>query len=101
MTYLLSLLETESSIEGSEPLLCYYINNDANIQIIRAMNEARCLFERIVFSGKRILFTALPESSLEIYSPLIDSAKISRIDCKLLQVNGVSNLAKSVVKVFE
>jgi hypothetical protein len=101
MTYLLSLLGTESSIEESEHLLCYYINNDANIQILRVMNEARCVFEHIAFSGERILFTALPESSLEIYSPLIDSARLSRVDCKLLHVNGVSDLAKSVVKVPE
>lgn len=101
MPYLLSLLETESFIEGAEHLLCYYINNAANIQIIRVMNEVRCLFEQMAFSGERILFTALPESYLEIYSPLIAEIKPSRITCKLLQINQVSNLGKSGVEVFK
>lgn len=92
MPYLLSLLGTESSIEGSEHLLCHYINDAANLQVIRLMTEAKCLFEHIAFSGERILFAALPESSLEIYSPLMNGIRVSKIDCKLLHVNKVSNL---------
>jgi hypothetical protein len=94
MTYLLSLLGAESFIEASSNLICYYINNNASIQIIRVMNKARCIFEHTAFCGERILFTAQPESYLEIYSPRIDSEKLSRIDCKLLHVNGVSKFGK-------
>lgn len=101
MTYLLSLLGTESSIQESDKVLCYYTNDTTNIQIMRAMSEAKCLFERIVFSKERILFATLPESYLEIYSPLIDGTRLSRIDCKLLQINKVSNLEKSVAEAFK
>ncbi len=101
MPYLLSLLGTESSIEGADYILCYYINNAANIQIIRVVNEVSCLSKRIVFSGERILFIALSKSYLEIYSPPMDGIRLSRIACKLLSVNEVSNLAKSGVEAFE
>ncbi|WP_408648764.1 DUF1830 domain-containing protein [Tumidithrix elongata] len=100
MTYLLSLIGTESSIDRSEQFLCYYINNAMNIQIVRVINEAKCLFDRVVFSRESILFTALPESYLEIHSPLIDGIRISRVDCKLLHIHEVSNLAKSFVEVL-
>ncbi|CAN1211391.1 hypothetical protein TUMEXPCC7403_14410 [Tumidithrix helvetica PCC 7403] len=99
MTYLLSLIGTESSIDRSKHFLCYYINNAMNIQIVRVISEAKCLFDRVVFSRESILFTALPESYLEIHSPLIDGIRLSRVDCRLLHVNEVNDLAKSFAKV--
>ncbi len=100
MPYLLSLLGTESSVEGSENLLCYYINDAANIQIIRLMDGAMCLSEHITFSGEGILFTALPESYLEIYSPRINRTKVSIISCNRLRINEVSNLTKSSARKY-
>ncbi len=87
MTYLLSLLTAESASKDSTQVLCYYINDTGVSQIIRAMNGVRCHFERVVFSRELLLFESLPESYLEVYSPLINGTQSSKIDCKLLQVS--------------
>ncbi|MBV9386814.1 MAG: DUF1830 domain-containing protein, partial [Chroococcidiopsidaceae cyanobacterium CP_BM_ER_R8_30] len=47
----------------------------------------KCICERIVFPGERLLFIALPESHLELYSFLISCERPSKIDCKLLRIN--------------
>lgn len=91
MTYLLSLLTAESPEESTQ-VLCYYINDTSNLQIIRAMSGAKCHFERIVFSKERILFEAFLGSYLEVYSSLLEGTQSSRIDCKLLQVHGKTDL---------
>jgi hypothetical protein len=99
MPYLLSLLGTESSIEGSDYLLCYYINDANSIKVIRLVNKTKCLSENIVLSGERILFTALPESYLEIYSPLTEGTRPIIISCKLLSINELSSLKKIALEV--
>ena len=91
MTYLLSLLTAESPEESTQ-VLCYYINDTSNLQIIRAMSGAKCHLERIVFSGERILLEALPDFYLEVYSSLVKGMQSSRIDCKLLQVHKKTDL---------
>ncbi|NJO39193.1 MAG: DUF1830 domain-containing protein [Cyanobacteria bacterium CRU_2_1] len=96
MTYLLSLLTTESPSKESTQILCYYINDTSDVQIIRAMSGVGCHFERVVFSGERILFEALPESYLEVYASLINGTRPSKINCKLLHVNEKPDLAKSL-----
>ncbi len=56
------------------------------------MSGVICHFERGVFSGEGILFEAAPEFYLEIYSPLINGTRSSKIHCKLLHINnGESN----------
>ncbi|MBD1865963.1 DUF1830 domain-containing protein [Leptolyngbya sp. FACHB-671] len=95
MTYLLSLLTTESSQEHPQ-ILCYYMNDTSSIQVIRAMSGARCNFERVVFSEERILFEALSESYLEVYSFLINKTKSRKIDCKTLQVSEGFGLRKTL-----
>lgn len=96
MTYLFSLLTSESPAKELTQVLCYYINDTSHIQIIRAMSGVKCHFERIVFSGERILFEALPESYLEIYSSLIDGTRSSKIDCKLLRVDEKPDRTKAL-----
>ena len=68
--------------------LCHHINNTKNIQSVRMMNGLECVFERLMFSGERILFEAPLDAHLEIcsYSFLFDSTKSSKIDCKLLYI---------------
>jgi hypothetical protein len=87
MTYMLSLLTSKSPTQVSPAMLCYYINSTEDIQVIRVMSEAMCHFERSVFAEERILFEAFPESYLEIYTPSLRGTRLSRVDCKLLQVN--------------
>jgi hypothetical protein len=95
MIYLLSLLTAASPSQESTQILCYYINNTGVNQIVRAMNGVKCHFECVVFSRENLLFEALPESYLEVYSPLINGTKLNKIDCKLLHVNEKSDLRKS------
>ena len=95
MTYLLSLLGTDSP-KAPVQILCYYINDTSTMQIIRAMSGVKCQFERIVFSGERILFKASPESYLEVYSSLISGTKFSKIDCKLLHIHEKPDFANSL-----
>lgn len=89
MAYLLSLLTTESLDKETNQVLCYYMNDTSYIQIIRVMSGTRCHFEHVVFIGERILFLALPESYLEIYSSQTNAMRSSRIDCKLLHINRI------------
>jgi hypothetical protein len=89
MTYLLSLLTSESPNDSSLSL-CYYINHTNYIQIIRVMSGAKCHFERIVFPAERILFEASSESYVEIYSSLVSGTRLSKVNCKSLHVNEVA-----------
>ncbi|MEA5451583.1 DUF1830 domain-containing protein [Leptolyngbya sp. CCNP1308] len=83
---MLSLLTAESSAQDLPLILCYYINNTANTQVIRVMNAAVCRFERIVYAKERILFEAPSDSYMEIYSSLLGGARLTRADCKSFQV---------------
>ena len=87
MAYLLTVVNIEVPTSGAAPILCYYINESKNIQVIRAINGAKCNFERILFSEERILFTTFPESHLQIYSFLVHRIRSSTIDCKLLNID--------------
>jgi hypothetical protein len=77
MTYLLSLLMTQSSIKDSNQILCYYINKSNDLQVVRVMTGLECHFKRTIFSKERILFTASPESYLETYLSSDDSKLLS------------------------
>jgi len=87
MAYLLTVVNIEVPASGITPILCYYINESKNIEVIRAMNGAKCNFERVLFSEERILFTTFPESYLHIYSFLLHRIRSSKVDCKLLNIN--------------
>ncbi|PSB03300.1 DUF1830 domain-containing protein [Merismopedia glauca] len=96
MSYLFSLVTTKFSPQESRQILCYYINNTSEIQITRAISGLRCDFERVVFSKERILFAALPESCLEVYSYSIAGIRLSQIDCQSLRINGKSDPSKNL-----
>ena len=49
-------------------ILCGYVNATSQIQIIRVANIPSWYFERVVFPKQRLLFEALPEAQLEIYT---------------------------------
>jgi hypothetical protein len=91
MSYLFSLLKDKSPdqlpSQVDSSILCYYINDTADTQIIRMVSESLCHFERIVFSSERLLFKAFLESHLEIHSPFPDGVRITRSECRSLQVN--------------
>ena len=87
MPYLLSTLAAYSPVKASDQSLCYYANDTSHIQTIRVVSELKSYFEHIVFSRERILFLALPESYLEVGSPLGKNLQSVKIDCQLLRVN--------------
>ena len=49
-------------------ILFSYKNKTPTVQIIRITNIPNWYFERVVFPGELLLFEALPEAVLEIYS---------------------------------
>ncbi|HIK31268.1 MAG TPA: DUF1830 domain-containing protein [Oscillatoriales cyanobacterium M59_W2019_021] len=61
----------------AKSLLCYYTNPRDRIQIVRITNISSWYFERVVFSGQRLMFEAPSEAQLEIYS----SAVVTAIPC--------------------
>lgn len=91
MSYILSLLKAKSpsilTDEASSSILCYYINETADTQIIRMVSDPAYHFERIVFPQERVLFEAFSNSYLEIHEPFPDGTRITRSECRLLQVN--------------
>lgn len=91
MAYILSLLKSKSPdqvlSQDAPPILCYYINDTVDTQIIRMVSESAYHFERIVFPKERVLFEAFLESYLEIHSTSSGRDRITRSECRLLQVN--------------
>jgi hypothetical protein len=91
MAYILSLLKSRSpdhvSSQDAPPILCYYINDTVDTQIIRVVSESAYHFERIVFPKERVLFEASLESYVEIHSSSSGGERITRSECRLFQVN--------------
>lgn len=70
-------------------MLCHYQNTTSRIQIIRVADERTTNFlERVVFPGQRLLFYALEDSRLQVYSgDAITSLLEETIPCQQLRVN--------------
>ena len=49
-------------------ILCGYQNQTPTVQIVRITNIPDWYFERVVFPGEQLVFEALPEAVLEVYS---------------------------------
>jgi hypothetical protein len=61
-------------------ILCSYKNITPTAQITRITNIPHWYFERVVFPRELMLFEALPEAVLEIYST--DEMRLSLSDCE-------------------
>jgi hypothetical protein len=82
MTQLIDNLPAES-----RQILCCYCNGTTQIQIVRITNIPHWYFERVVFPQQRLLFSAVPEAKLQIYTTEAVSATIGdNILCDRLQV---------------
>lgn len=69
-------------------MLCYYTNFTNQIQIICITNIPTQYFERVIFPGQRLLFDALPEAQLEVYTAeVVDTVLPDRISCQYIEVN--------------
>jgi len=71
----------------AQAILCGYHNETPAIHIIRISNIADWYFERVVFPGAWLLFDAVPQSQLEVYSSDgISTLLADHIPCHTLQV---------------
>ncbi len=84
MTQILDLLPSKYN----HRLICGYINTTKFIEIVRITNIANWYFERVVFPQQRLLFEALPDAQLEIYTSEIATAILTdKIKCEFLQIH--------------
>lgn len=73
-------------------ILCYYVNSSKQIQIIRITNIPNWYFEKVVFPQQGLMFEALPEAVLEIYTGVMPTGLLSdKIWCHQLQVQEEMN----------
>jgi hypothetical protein len=92
MTYLLSFLVGESSFleafysEKESTSLCYYFNNTNHTQSIQMIAEHKCVFEKLVFSGERILFDAPQGEYLKVNEFLLVGVKTTEFECQWIPV---------------
>jgi Domain of unknown function (DUF1830) len=85
--------EMSQTLDGLPPeyadqaIGCAYTNHSGAIQIVRISNVENWYFERVVFPGQMIGFTAVPHATLDIYTcdhagALLDE----RISCSRLTI---------------
>ncbi len=75
-------LDAVPTLHTGQRVTCCYINATSSIQVARITNIDNWYFERVVFPGQRLLFTALPEAKLEIHSGMMASSILTdTIDC--------------------
>ena len=75
--------------EELERSLCLYSNKTDQIQVLQITNVKNFYFEGVVFPGDRLLFEAVAEAELEIYTSTADSiVLVERINCDRLSVIG-------------
>jgi Domain of unknown function (DUF1830) len=67
-------------------ILCYYVNQTPQAQIVRITNIENWYFERIVFAGQRLLFEAVADAQLELYAEKEGNLLVDRISCNCLRV---------------
>lgn len=102
-----ALVETEVkstnhplTVSVEAPILCCYVNGTSQIQIARITNIPNWYFERVVFPGQRLLFEALPEAQLEIFTALPPGAMRSdTIFCRSLTVEEEESLLQIMPEV--
>ena len=74
--------------DGSQHILCCYVNATSKMQIARITNVENWYFERVVFPGQRLLFEALSDAQLEIHTGMMASAILSdTIPCNRLAIH--------------
>ena len=74
--------------DGSDVILCCYVNATSQMQIARITNVPNWYFERVVFPGQRLVFEASADAHLEIHTGMMASAILSdHIPCVELSIN--------------
>jgi hypothetical protein len=78
----------------SEQITCCYVNATSSIQVARITNVENWYFERVVFPGQRLIFSAVPAAKLEIHTGMMASSILTdTIDCTDLLIREPAELA--------
>ncbi len=73
-------------------ITCLYVNATSKVQVVRITNIANWYFERVVFPGQRLIFTAVANSLLEVHTGMMASSILSdTIPCSELQISTEAN----------
>lgn len=71
----------------SDRVFCCYTNDANEIMLVRIVNISNWYFERVIFPGEKLLFEALPEAELEVYTKAVSkTAPLKTILCDRLTV---------------
>lgn len=69
-------------------ITCLYVNATSKVQVIRITNIPNWYFERVVFPGQRLIFTAVATSLLEVHTGMMASSILSdTIPCNELRIS--------------
>jgi hypothetical protein len=69
-------------------VVCCYENVTPKLQVVRITNIPNWYFEKVVFPKQRLLFEAVPQASLEVYTGDIAQAILAdHIPCDRLQIS--------------
>jgi len=80
-------MSTFMPFEVNNQILCYYTNPSKQIQIIRITNIPNFDFEKIVFPKECLMFEAVSEARLKIYTGMMNiSILVEEIPCHILSV---------------
>lgn len=80
-------INRQAATTESISYLCYYTNSTPELQILRVTNSKNFNLEKIIFPRQRILFEAIPEGQLEIYTKKAGKREIAQIiPCRYLRV---------------
>jgi hypothetical protein len=76
------ILDSVPASDGSDRLLCCYVNTTSSIQVVRITDVPNWYFERVAFPGQRLIFEAIVGSHLEIHTGMMASSILSdKISC--------------------
>lgn len=68
-------------------LTCTYANHTSQIQIVRITNIINWYFERVVFPGQQLVFSAPGDAHLEIHTGMMASSILSdTLTCRDLAI---------------
>lgn len=82
------LAKSPDVAEPSDKVICHYVNEMQQTQIIRIANLAHSFFERTILPGNQLFFEAYPNAELEVHTYEIASATLTeKITCDRLAVS--------------
>lgn len=81
------LIYNENTKSKSEQILCAYQNRTKHLQVVKIENVANFCWEKVVFPSETILFEAIKQAQLKIFSNDSSRALLTdTISCNRLQV---------------